>query len=179
MAEMPNDYGILAEFVDITAVYQAAQKVRDEGYANWDVYSPIPIHGMDEAMGLKRPKVSFFMGTGALLGVAGALTMQFWMNGVDYPMLNGGKPLIAWEQATPITFELGVLLSAFGCLGGMLLLNKLPMHFHPLLTKDNFLRSSDDKFFIAIEAKDPKYDAQQTQRFLEGLGGINIETVEA
>jgi len=61
----------------------------------------------------------------------------------------------------------------------MLLLNKLPMHFHPLLTKDNFLRSSDDKFFIAIEAKDPKYDAQQTQRFLEGLGGINIETVEA
>lgn len=178
MAEAPK-YGLLAEFEDVTAVYGAAKRVREEGYAKWDVHSPFPIHGMDEAMGLARPKVSFFMGTGALLGVGGALLMQWWMNAVDYSILVAGKPMFAWEQATPITFELGVLLSAFGCLGGMLLLNKLPMPYHPLLRKDNFLRSSDDKFFIAIEADDPKYDESQTRAFLESLGGFNIETVEA
>ncbi len=179
MADANDRYGLLAEFEDVTAIYKAAQRVRDEGYKNWDVFSPFPIHNMDEAMGLGRPKVSLFMGTGALCGVSGALLMQWWMNAVDYQILNGGKPLFAWEQATPVTFELGVLLSAFGCLGGMLLLNKLPMPYHPLFKKDNFLRSSDDKFFIAIESKDPKFDESSTKGFLESLGGFNIETVEA
>ncbi len=179
MAESPETYGIVAEFEDTTAIYKAAHKVRDDGYKNWDVYSPFPIHGMDEAMGLGRPKVSLFMGTGALIGVAGALLMQWWMNGVDYAILNGGKPLFAWEQATPVTFELGVLLAAFGCLGGMLFLNRLPMPHHPLMKIDNFLRSSDDKFFIAIESKDSKFDASATRSYLESLGGFNIEMVEA
>ena len=178
MADAPM-YGVLAEFEDVTAVHGAAKRVRDEGYTKWDVHSPFPIHGMDEAMGLGKPRVPFFMGMGALLGVGGALLMQWWMNAVDYAILNAGKPMFAWEQATPITFELGVLLSAFGCLGGMLLLNKLPMPYHPLLRKDNFLRASDDKFFIAIETTDPKFSDDDTRAFLEGLGGYNIETVEA
>jgi len=113
MADAPR-YGVLAEFEDVAAVYGAAKRVREAGYTKWDVHSPFPIHGMDEAMGLGKPRVPFFMGMGALIGVGGALLMQWWMNGVDYAILNAGKPMFAWEQATPITFELGVLLSAFG-----------------------------------------------------------------
>ena len=172
-------WGMMAEFEDVTALYKAAQQVRDAGFNKWDVYAPFPVHGMEEAMGLKPSKVAFAVGTGAFFGVFGAIAMQFWMNGIDYQIANGGKPLIAWEQSTPITFELGVLLSAFGALLGMFALNKLPMWYHPLMKKDRFLRVSDDRFCIAIEATDDQFDPDQTRAFLEELGGQHIDMVEA
>lgn len=172
-------WGLLAEFEDITAVYHAAQKCRDAGFTRWDVYAPVPIHGMDEAMGLKPSRVPFVVGVMAALGISGALALQWWTIAVDYPIPNGGKPLFAWEAALPITFELGVLLSAFGALFGMLILNALPMHYHPLLKKERFLRVSDDRFCIAVEARDPKFDLNGTRGFLESLGGRNIDVVEA
>ena len=172
-------WGVLAEFDDVTAVYHAAEKCRDEGLKNWDVFAPFPIHNIDEAMGLKPSRVSNIVGTMAIMGVSGALLMQWWMMGVDYEIANGGKPLFSWEAAMPITFELGVLLSAFGAIFGMLILNMLPMHYHPLLKKERFLRVSDDRFCIAIEAKDPSFDEAGTRAFLESIGGRNIDMVEA
>lgn len=172
-------WGVMAEFPDVTSVYQAAQKVRDAGFTKWDVHSPFPIHNMDEAMGLKSPKVGFITGFGAICGVSIALGMQWWMGEVDYPIPNGGKPLFAWEQATPITFELGILLASIFTLLGMLALNKLPMWYHPLLKKDRFLRTSDDRFVIAIEAKDPGFDEHKVRAMLASIGGQNIDVVEA
>lgn len=179
LAERDETYGIMAEFPDVAALFAAAEACRDKGFTEWDVYAPVPVHGMDEAMGLKPSKVSFTMGGAALTGCLGALLMQWWMGAIDYEIIVGGKPLFAWEQATPITFELSVLLGAFGALGGMLLLNKLPMWYHPLLKKDRFLRVSDDRLIVVIEAGDPLFDADETRAFLESLGGTNIDTVEA
>jgi hypothetical protein len=172
-------YGVMAEFDDVTALYKAAEKCRDEGFKKWDVYAPIPIHGIDEAMGIKPSKVPFSMGLAALTGFAGALLMQWWMGAVDYKIVTGGKPLFAWEQATPITFELSVLLGAFGALGGMFILNRLPMFYHPLLRKERFLRVSDDRLVIAIESTDPKFDELETARFLKSIGGHSVDMVEA
>lgn len=171
-------WGLMAEFPDVTAVFEAAQKVRDAGFTRWDVHAPFPIHGIQKAMGLKPSKVSFGVATGALIGVIGAAAMQFWMNGIDYPIPNGGKPLIAWEQSTPIMFEMGVLFAASCALFGMLFINRLPMWYHPLLKKDRFLRVSDDRFIIVIEAADPEFDDTKTRRLLEEIGGTHIDTVE-
>ncbi len=175
---MAETYGIMAEFEDVPAIFSAAERCRDEGFQHWDVYAPIPIHGIDVAMGLKESKVPYAMGMGAMTGVGGALLMQWWMMSVDYEIVVAGKPLFSWEAAMPITFELGVLLSAFGALGGMLLLNGLPRWHHPLLKKERFLRVSDDRLVIAIEARDPKFDPDETRRFLESIGGTNVDTVE-
>lgn len=171
-------WGLMAEFPDVASVYHAAEKVRDAGYTKWDTYAPFPIHNMDEAMGLPRSKVAWVMGTAAATGLACAIAMQWWMSGTDYPIVTAGKPYVAWEQFMPVMFELSVLFSAFGALLGMLALNKLPMWYHPLLKKEKFLRVSDDKFFIAIEAADPKFDPERTRQLLAGAGASSVEVVE-
>lgn len=171
-------WGLMAEFADISAIYHAAQRVRDAGFTKWDVYAPFPIHGIDEAMGMPRSKVGWAMGTAAACGLATAIAMQWWMSGVDYPINTAGKPYTAWEQFMPVMFELSVLFSAFGALLGMLGLNGLPRWHHPLLKRERFLRVSDDRFVIAIESADPKFDSARTRRLLEEAGATNIEVVE-
>lgn len=177
--QAPVTWGVMAEFPDVTSVFRAAERVRDAGFRKWDVYAPFPIHNINRAMGLKPSRVSYCVGTGAFLGIVTALAMQFWMGGIDYKILVGGKPLIAWEQATPITFELAILFASFSALFGMLAINKLPMWYHPLLKKERFLRVSDDRFVIAIEAADSQFDQHRTAQFLSELGGTHIEVVEA
>lgn len=186
--EAPQIWGMMAEFPDVKSVYHAAQKMRDAGYTKWDVGCPFPIHNMDEAMGLKRSKVAWVMGTGAFSGVCLAMLLQGWTSGggsafigwlSGYPMVTAGKPYVAWEQFMPVIFELGVLLSAFGALMGMLAFNKLPMWYHPLLKRERYMRVSDDKFFVSVECADAKYDEGAMRRFFEELGATHIEMVEA
>lgn len=170
-------WGLVAEFDGPASISRAAEKVRDAGYKKWDVYAPIPIHGIDEAMGLKSPKVGLLVGMGALIGCSGALLMQWFLSDKLYRVTVSGKPFWAWEQFTPVTFELSVLFSAFAALLGMLALNGLPRWHHPLFGVERFLRVSDDRFVIAIEARDAKFDAARTRQLLADAGGQHIETV--
>jgi len=170
---------MIAEYESPAALTHGAEAVRDAGYRKWDVYSPFPVHGMEEAMGLPGSRVGYIVGLGAIVGAGGAMLMQWWMSAVDYTLIVAGKPFFAWEQFMPITFELGVLLSAFGAIFGMLALNGLPMLHHPLQRSEQFLRASDDKFFIAIEADDANFDEVKTRELLESAGGFNTEMVEA
>lgn len=170
-------FGVLAEFHTPGAVYHAAEIVRDAGYANWDVYSPFPIHGIEDAMGMKRTKLPILVACGAFTGTFLAFLMQFWMSH-NYELPVQGKPASAWEPYVPIGFELSVLLAAFTTLLGMLAMNGLPRWHHPLFAKDRFLRMSQDRFAIAIEASDPKFDPQAARRLLESAGAKAVELVE-
>ncbi|GJM19081.1 MAG: hypothetical protein DHS20C14_12940 [Phycisphaeraceae bacterium] len=171
-------YGVVAEFADPPAVYHAAEKFRDAGYTKWDVYSPFPVHGIEEAMGIKRTILPVAAFGAAMTGVAGALLMQYFMNDWDYQFIVQGKPTSAWEPFIPITFEMGVLATAFTCIGGMLMLNGLPRWHHPLFNSERFLKVSDDRLIIAVEAADPKFDPDATRRLLEETGGTHIELIE-
>lgn len=171
-------YGMVAEFADAPAFYHAAEKCRDAGYTRWDAYTPFPVHGMEEAMGIKRTKLPVHAFMAGCTGVALALLMQYFMNDWDYQFIVQGKPTNAWEPFVPITFELGVLLTAFTCLFGMLMLNGLPRFHHPLFNSERFLRVSNDRLIIAIEADDPSFDPDATRRLLEEAGGTHIELIE-
>ena len=107
-----------------------------------------------------------------------AIWLQWWTAAVDYPIVIGGKPLFAFEPSIPIMFELTVLLSALATFAGLFLLNRLPRPYHPLDKHEPFRRVTDDKFFISIEAADPKFDTEQAQIFLSEIGGQNVATVE-
>lgn len=171
-------WGMMAEFENPATLSHAAEHLRDAGFRKWDVYSPFPVHGMDEAMGLKPSKVTVVMGFMCITGFTCAYLMQWWMGSVDYKIVVAGKPLFAWEQAMPILFELSILFSAFGAIFGMLILNLLPRWHHPLFGKQRFLRVSDDRFVIAVEAADPKFDEGSLRRMFETLGGKHIDRVE-
>jgi hypothetical protein len=172
---------ILAEFDDAGATLHAAEKVRDAGYSRWDTHTPFPIHGMDAAMGMKDSRLGWIVIASALTGLTGAFVMMHWMNGVDYVTVVGDKPPGAPQtipSMVPIMFELTVLFSAFGAVLGMFGLNQLPRHNHPVFASDRFRKASIDRFFISIEAEDPKFDVKATKEFLEGMHPSHVEVVE-
>lgn len=171
-------HGMMAEFTTPEAVYHAAEKFRDAGYTCWDVHTPFPIHGMEDAMGIKRTKLPMIIAVIGLTGAGLGLLMQWWMSAVDYPLMTQGKPFFSGQAFVPITFELGILFSAFAALIGMMALNGLPRHHHPLLKKERFLNTSQDLFIISVEARDSKFNPDETRRLLEAAGGANIDLVE-
>ena len=168
---------VLAEFDNVETCVAGVRKVRDRGFRNWDVHTPYPVHGMDAAMGLDDSRLGWIVLGCGLTGVSLAVLMMQWMNGIDYPLIIGGKPADAIPSMVPIMFELTVLLSAFGAVFGMFGLNKLPRHHHPVFFSDRFDACSDDKFFIAIEADDRLFDADSTPKFLKTLKPSYVEVV--
>jgi len=171
-------YGIIAEFANPADTFHAAEKVRDAGYSRWDVYAPFPIHGIDEAMGLKRPLLPLVVAIIGLTMACAGFTFQYFVSGIDYPLVHQGKPPEAWQPFVPVTFEIGVLFTAFAALIGMMAFNGLPRHHHPLLCNERFLRVSDDRFIIAIETADARFDPEQTRKLLENAGAKAVEWVE-
>jgi hypothetical protein len=179
MAEARAIYGLMAEFETPAGAMHAAERVRDAGYRNWDVHTPYPVHGMDAAMGLKNSRVGWFTFLGGVSGYVTGMLMIWFMNAYDYRVIVGGKPFFSPVYSFPPSYELTILLGAFGSLLGMLFLNRLPRWYHPLLKNRRFAAgATHDKFYVVIETADPKYSETETRRLLESAGGKHIELVE-
>ncbi len=172
-------FGLLAEFETPKALYLACEKVRDAGYKKWDAHSPFPVHGLDKAMGLKPSVLPWIVAVMAVIGGVGGFFLQVWINVSAYPQVISAKPYVSWPAFVPVTFELTVLLSAFGAVFGMFGLNKLPQLYHSLFESDRFARVTDDKFFISIEADDPQFGTQATKELLSQAGAVHIEEVQS
>lgn len=169
--------GFLAEYETVDAVMEAARKCRDAGFSRWDVHTPFPVHGMDEAMGVKPTILPWMVLGGGLFGLTGGLAMQWWMNAIDYQYIISGKPYWSLPANIPVIFECIVLCSAFTAVFGMFMLNKLPCLYNPLFKSQRFKRATDDRFFIVIDASDPKFDEAGTPRFLQGTHPVAVEQV--
>ncbi|MEO7415198.1 MAG: DUF3341 domain-containing protein [Opitutaceae bacterium] len=172
-------YGLIATFDTTPALYHAAEQVRDAGYKNWDCITPFPVHGLDKAMGLKRSIVPRISLTGGITGFCTGMTMIWWTNQYDYPLVVGGKPFFSPMFAFPVSYELTILFTAFATIIGMFVVNGLPMHYHPVLKYDQIKRGMDDTFFIVIEASDPRFNLANTKALLEKAGGTEIKELEA
>ena len=177
-ARAPGLYGLLAEFPDPTALLAACEKVRDAGFRKWDAHAPFPVHGLNDAMGLESTKLPWLVLGGGVAGAAGGVLLQWWTNAFDYPFLISGKPYWSLPANIPVAFELTILLASVAAFVGMLAFNGLPRFSHPLLRNERFRRATQDRFFISIEASDPKFDPEETEAFLRSLGGAFVERVE-
>jgi hypothetical protein len=176
----PALYGVMGEFEDPTALVAAARRTYDEGYRKFDAFSPFPIHEIFAAMHLEDRRVPWLVLAGGITGMLTGIGLQVWVSAFAYPLNVGGRPLLSWPMFVPVTFELTILLAAFGAVFGMFILNGLPMPYHPVFNVARFTEhASQDGFFLAIEADDPKFDPRATRAFLQGLGAKEVNDVEA
>jgi len=177
MEHVPVIHGMLAEFASDEGILDAAQKVFDAGYRQTEAYTPMPVHGLSEALGQSRTKVPVATFAAGCLGACLGFGMCWYANVISYTWNIGGRPPDSWPAFIPITFEVMVLCASFGALLSMLGLNGLPEPYHPVFNAPRFALASKDRFFICIEAKDPKYDSSQTRQFLESLDPVSITEV--
>jgi hypothetical protein len=170
-------YGLMAEFADPEALLKAARRAYAEGYRKLDAYSPLPIHGLSEAIGFHRTRLPLIVLMGGLAGALIGFGMQYYLSVIEYPLNIGGRPLNSWPSFIPVTFELTILLAAFSAVLGMILLNRLPMPYHPVFNVPRFALASRSRFFLCIESEDPLFDSEKTREFLRTLAPADISEV--
>jgi len=170
-------YGFLAEFDDHEQLLEAARRAYAAGYRQLDAYSPFPIDELAEAIGHEYSLVPLFTLLGGISGGLGGYFMQWYAMARLYPLNVGGRPYNSWPNFIPVVFELTVLIASLSAFASMLVLNRLPQPHHPVFNVPEFRRASIDRFFLCIEAEDPKFEAAVTWRFLESLDPLNVSEV--
>jgi hypothetical protein len=174
---MSEVFGIMAEFKSPHDIFEAAGKIRDAGFKRWDTFTPFPVHGLDQQMGLRRSKVPCLTLVCGITGFTTGVLITWYMNGYDYPLVVGGKPYWSMIYPFPVFYECTILFSAFGAFFGQFLFNLLPQHYHPVFNSEQFERASDNAFFVVIETRDPLYEETRVRALLESLGAFNITLV--
>ena len=162
-------YGLLAEFESPQALVTAATKVREAGYRRIDAFSPFPIEELAEAIGFRDRRLPLFVLIGGAVGMVAGLSLEYWVAAMAYPLNIGGRPYASWPSFIPVAFETTILFAAFAAVIGMLALNGLPMPYHPVFNAPRFTAASRDRFFLVVEAVDPKFDRMQTRKLFEDL----------
>ncbi len=170
-------HAVVVEFETPEQLLKAANQAREAGFTKLEAYSPFPIHGLSEAIGFHDEKVPWIVAIGGLTGALAGMALQIYVSVIDYPMNVGGKPLLSLPAFIPVTFECTILFASFGAVFGMMALNGLPRPHHPIFDTPNFERASQDRFFLAVEAEDPKYS--EAQAFLGGLTTATVAEVAA
>jgi hypothetical protein len=177
-AEEKALYGLMAEFIEHEELLEAAKRAYAAGYRKMDGYSPFPIEELPEALGHEWNAIPLITLLGGMAGGLGGYFMEWYSMGPLYPINVGGRPLNSWPNFIPVVFELTVLIASLSAFIGMLILNRLPQVYHPVFNVPEFRRASIDRFFLCIEARDPKFDLIKTRRFLEGLHPAKVSEVE-
>jgi ActD protein len=170
-------HGLMAEFATPEAILAAARRARAEGYRDVEAYAPYSVEGLAEELGMRRTGIpSIVLGAG-LAGAGVGFLMEYWSMAVDYSFDVGGRPFNSWPVYLPICFEVMVLVASFSALLGMMFLNGLPKLYRPVFHVPGFVRASQDRFFLCIEATDPRFDLERTRQFLAGLGAAEVVEV--
>ena len=175
----PSVYGYLATFDDPNGLVAAAQRAHEHGYRRMDAYTPYPVEGLDRAVGDRGNHLPLVTLIGGIVGGGGAYLLQYWTSVVAYPLNVGGRPLHSWPSFIPVAFEATILFAAISAVVGMIVASGLPRLYHPVFNVPGFQRATRDGFFLCIEAADPKFDPEETRRFLESLGPREVGEVEA
>lgn len=171
-------FGLAALYNTPNEIIKAASEVTEKGYEKFDVYTPYPLHGMDDAMGMKSSKVGYVSFTLGITGMLLSLLMIWWMSSVNYPNIIGGKPFFSLPPAIPITFEGTILFTGIATVLGMLILfNQLPKINSPLNDTDFMKNISSDKYGIVIRTEDNKFQEAEVKKLFLSEGAYDIQEI--
>jgi hypothetical protein len=169
--------GLLGEFGTADALLDAARRAKTDGFRDIDAFSPYPIDGMADVLALKHDhRVGWITIAGGLFGIGAMLAIQIFVNW-DYPIEVGGRPLFAWPAFAVVDFELMILCAVLFAVIGMFIIIGLPKLYHPIFSTPRFGLASDDRFFLYVDAIDPKFDAEATRTYLGSLGAWTVQPV--
>jgi len=171
-------HGLMAEFDTPGEIVRSARSAREAGYRNMDAYSPFPVEGLAEAVGMPASRIPLLVLLGGAAGCIGGFFMQYYAAVIAYPLNIGGRPLNSWPSFIPITFELTILCAGLTAVIGMLVLNGFPKPYNPVFNAERFEHATQDTFFLCIESSDPKFSREETGRFLESLHPRGVYAVE-
>jgi hypothetical protein len=171
-------YAAIGEFSTPDELVEAGRRIRNMGYQRLDAMSPFPVHGIDDAIGVKYSKIGWIVIVGAITGLLTAQGLMYYVGVINYPLVIGGKPLFDFTFSIPVTFELTVLFSAITCFISIWALCGLPRLYHPSMNYRNMHRATDDRFLLVIEADDPMFSPAKTAEHLRGVGARDVEVVE-
>jgi hypothetical protein len=177
MSAMPSIYGLMAEFDTPEELLSAAKRAHVEGYRRMDAHTPFPVEGLSEAIGFHHTSLPLLVLIAGVVGAVVGFASQYYVTVFDYPLNVGGRPLNSWPSYIPITFEVTILFAALTAVIAMIALNGLPMPYHPVFNVAAFARASRDRFFLCIEAADPRFDREGTRQFLVGLNAREVSEV--
>ncbi|RME50758.1 MAG: DUF3341 domain-containing protein [Deltaproteobacteria bacterium] len=169
----------MAEFDDPEALVGATRQAYAAGYRRMDAYAPFPVEGLSEALGAHHSRLPLIVLIGGIVGCLTGFFLQYYAAAIAYPLNVGGRPFNSWPAFIPVTFELTILFAAFSAVLGMFALNGLPEPYHPTFNVERFAMASQDRFFLCIEARDPRFDREETRRFLEHLPTKGVFEVDA
>jgi hypothetical protein len=179
MVVAPDLYGIVAEFDTAEQLLGATRGAYAAGFRAMDAYAPFPVEGLSDALGFHPKAVPLIGLFGGMLGALSGYALQFYIHAISLPVNVGGRPYNSWPSFIPVTFEMGVLFSALALFFGLLILNGHPEPYHPIFNVEAFARASRDRFFLCIEARDPRFEPESTRRFLHELGAREVSDVPA
>src|SRR5687768_4670083 len=162
-------YGFLVEFDNPELLKDCIRQARNRGFRRIDAYTPFPVEGVAEELGVHHSRVPQIVFISGLIGALTGAAMQYYSAVYDYPLNIGGRPLNSWPSFVIVTFELTILFAGLSAVFGMLALNGLPKPHHPLFNEAAFDRVTNDRFFFCIEASDPEFHRERTWKFLESL----------
>jgi hypothetical protein len=163
-------YGVMAEFDSADELIAAGRKAYAEGYRRLDAYSPFPLEELEEAIGVPHTILPWLVLFGGIFGGMAGYGLEYWTQNIAYPLVIGGKPFHSWPNFIPVWFETTVLGASLTAVISMLALNGLPEPYHPVFNIESFLeRGQKDKFFLVIEARDPKFKLEESRNFLSKL----------
>ena len=172
-------YGLLAEFNTPSELVRATEAAHAEGYRRMECYTPYPVEEAAEALHFHKNRVPLLTLAGGLLGVTTAFLMETWINVWSYPLNIAGRPLFSWPAFIIPAYEWTILFSGLSAAFGMVALNGLPQLYHPVCNAPNFRSgATTDKFFLCLEAADPKFGIMETRAFLEHFAPASVVEVE-
>lgn len=172
-------YGLLAEFNTPQAMVKATEGAHAAGYRRMECYTPYPVEEAATVLDVHRNRVPLFTLTGGVCGLVTAFLMQTWMSAISYPINVAGRPLFSWPAFIIPAYEWTILFAGLSAAFSMLALNGLPQPYHPLFNAPNFrVGATDDKFFLCLEATDPKFSLTDTRELLEGYRAVSVVEVD-
>jgi len=173
--DTPTTYAVMAEYDNGQQLLDAARQVMAQGYTRVEAYAPVPIEELNDVIHKTRTVLPRLVLAGGLTGMATGFGLQYWASVIEYPMNIGGRPLASWTTFIVPSYELTILFAALTAAIGMIVMNGLPQPYHPVFNVERFSMASSDKFFLVIEATDPRF--ADATGFLHGTGAKGVYDV--